>query len=277
MTTQIKNTFGIVENGTIKMTSIEIADMVGCEHKNVKRSIERLMESGVIQLTPMENCGRINGLGLTQNFSYYVFEGEQGRLDATILVAQLSPTFTAQLVYRWSELEKEVERLKQISLLPDFTNPAIAARAWADEVDQKIMAQLEARERSEVADAKTLPYPMSHLIGGTNKQAGEATLANLKSILKDSNNAVSSYIVGDDGKLAGRPIASSGIFGGDEMLVGDFSGVMIGEWDGLTLDVDPWTEARNGGVCLRLFTDLDWTFVGQDDSLIHLKRGTITK
>lgn len=104
-----------------------------------------------------------------------------------------------------------------------------------------------------------------------------ATLANLKSILKDSNNAVSSYIVGDDGKLAGRPIASSGIFGGDEMLVGDFSGVMIGEWDGLTLDVDPWTEARNGGVCLRLFTDLDWTFVGQEDSLIHLKRGTIAK
>ncbi|OAT17072.1 hypothetical protein M977_04318 [Buttiauxella gaviniae ATCC 51604] len=104
-----------------------------------------------------------------------------------------------------------------------------------------------------------------------------ATLANLKSILKDDKNAVSSYIVGDDGKLAGRPIASSGIFGGDEMLVGDFSGVMIGEWDGLTLDVDPWTEARNGGVCLRLFTDLDWTFVGQDDSLIHLKRGTTTK
>lgn len=104
-----------------------------------------------------------------------------------------------------------------------------------------------------------------------------ATLANLKSILKDSNNAVSSYIVGDDGKLAGRPIASSGIFGGDEMLVGDFSGVMIGEWDGLTLDVDPWTEARNGGVCLRLFTDLDWTFVGQEDSLVHLKRGTVTK
>lgn len=104
-----------------------------------------------------------------------------------------------------------------------------------------------------------------------------ATLADLKSILKDSNNAVSSYIVGDDGKLAGRPVAASGIFGSDEMLFGDFSGVMIGEWDGLTLDIDPWTEARNGGVCLRLFTDLDWTFVGQTDTLVHLKRGTVAK
>lgn len=176
MTTQIKNTFGIVENGTIKMTSIEIADMVGVRHDNTKRSIERLSESGVIRLPPLENCVKINSLGLNQPYSFYVFEGEQGRLDATILVAQLSPTFTAKLVYRWSELEKEVERLKQISLLPDFNNPAIAARAWADEVDQKIMAQLEARERSEVADAKTLPYPMSHLIGGTNKQAGEANV-----------------------------------------------------------------------------------------------------
>lgn len=104
-----------------------------------------------------------------------------------------------------------------------------------------------------------------------------ATLADLKSILKDDKNAVSAYIVGDDGKLAGRPVAASGIFGSDEMLFGDFSGIMIGEWDGLTLDVDPWTEARNGGVCLRLFTDLDWTFVGQEDSLVHLKRGTVTK
>ncbi|WP_034455783.1 phage major capsid protein [Buttiauxella noackiae] len=104
-----------------------------------------------------------------------------------------------------------------------------------------------------------------------------ATLAELKSILKDDQNAISSYIVGDDGKLAGRPIASSGIFGSDEMLFGDFSGIMMGEWDGLTLDVDPWTEARNGGVCLRLFTDLDWTFVGQENSLVHLKRGTVTK
>lgn len=169
-------TFGIVENGTIKMTSVEIAEMVEVRHDSVKRSIETLAGNGVIIHPQIVDEQTTDVMGRLRTQSVYVFEGEQGRLDATILVAQLSPTFTAKLVYRWSELEKEVERLKQASLLPDFTNPAIAARAWADEVDKKIMAQLEARERSEVADAKTLPYPLSHLIGGTNKQAGEANV-----------------------------------------------------------------------------------------------------
>lgn len=35
----------------------------------------------------------------------YVFSGEQGKRDSIIVVAQLSPEFTARLVDRWQELE----------------------------------------------------------------------------------------------------------------------------------------------------------------------------
>lgn len=81
----------------------------------------------------------------------YVFEGEQGKRDSIIVVAQLCPEFTARLVDRWQELEKQVRQ----PALPDFTDPVAAARAWADEVEQKRLAQKEvdrlALENKELA------------------------------------------------------------------------------------------------------------------------------
>ena len=135
----------------IKMTSIEIAELVGSRHDNVKRAIERLAERGLIQLPPMEDCVRINGLGLKQSVRAYVFKGEQGKRDSIIVAAQLCPEVTARLVDRWQELEKQVRQ----PALPDFTDPVAAARAWADEVEQKLLAQKEvdhlALENKELA------------------------------------------------------------------------------------------------------------------------------
>jgi phage regulator Rha-like protein len=37
--------------------------------------------------------------------SVYLFRGEKGKRDSIIVVAQLSPEFTARLVDRWNELE----------------------------------------------------------------------------------------------------------------------------------------------------------------------------
>ena len=135
----------------VKMTSIEIAELVGSRHDNVKRAIERLAERGLIQLPPMEDCVRINSLGLKQSVRAYVFKGEQGKRDSIIVAAQLCPEVTARLVDRWQELEKQVRQ----PALPDFTDPVAAARAWADEVEQKRLAQKEvdrlALENNELA------------------------------------------------------------------------------------------------------------------------------
>ena len=50
------------------------------------------------------------------------FPGEQGKRDSIVVVAQLSPEFTARLVDRWQELEAQVAK----PALPDFSNPAEA-------------------------------------------------------------------------------------------------------------------------------------------------------
>lgn len=89
------------------MTSIEIAKLVETEHRNVKVSIERLIKRGVIRDAPMTNLEKINNLGFKNKVGVYIFNGEQGKRDSIIVVAQLCPEFTARLVDRWQELEKK--------------------------------------------------------------------------------------------------------------------------------------------------------------------------
>jgi len=84
-----------------RMNSIEIAKLIGVRHADLKRSIERLSESGVISLTPMAFSEKINNLGFKVPREVYVFEGEQGKRDSYIVVAQNNPVFMASIVDRW--------------------------------------------------------------------------------------------------------------------------------------------------------------------------------
>ncbi|EEV5957197.1 TPA: DNA-binding protein [Escherichia coli] len=123
----------LINSNAIKMTSIEIAELVGSRPDNVKISIERLAKSGVIQLPALQVFEKINNLGLQRSVEAYVFEGEQGKRDSIIVVAQLSPKFTARLVDRWRELEESAVNIPKT--LPD------ALRLAADLAEQKM--QLE--------------------------------------------------------------------------------------------------------------------------------------
>ncbi|HAD0950191.1 TPA_asm: Rha family transcriptional regulator [Salmonella enterica subsp. enterica serovar Typhimurium] len=94
------------------MSSLDIAELVGSRHGNVLRTIRNMMASGVIRETQNEFVERINNLGKVVKDPVYVFEGEQGKRDSIIVVAQLSPEFTARLVDRWRELENARVQLK---------------------------------------------------------------------------------------------------------------------------------------------------------------------
>ncbi|EAS0615562.1 hypothetical protein E8Q24_25110 [Salmonella enterica] len=93
------------------MTSIEIADLVGSRHSDVKRSIERLVERGVIQLSPMAKVENKQSNSPNRFTDAYIFNGEQGKRDSIVVVAQLSPEFTGRMVDRWQELEGKVALL----------------------------------------------------------------------------------------------------------------------------------------------------------------------
>jgi len=128
-----------VSNQVVTMSSREIADLVGSRHDDVKRSIERLATDktsadgtqvpAVIQLPPLAEVK--NHLGQT------VKEYLVGKRDSYVIVAQLSPAFTARLVDRWQELEAQVaapslptlSRMDILKLAIDSEERALAAEA----------------------------------------------------------------------------------------------------------------------------------------------------
>jgi len=97
------------QNVARKMSSQEIADLVGKRHDNVKRTIETLVERGTIQLPQFEEVK--NHLG--QSVTVY----QICKRDSFVVVAQLSPEFTAALVDRWQELEGQVAQPQQLSTI----------------------------------------------------------------------------------------------------------------------------------------------------------------
>lgn len=86
-----------ISNQTPTMSSREIAELVNSRHDDVKRSIVRLADRGVIGLPPLAEYPDSLGRRATE---YRI-----AKRDSYVIVAQLSPEFTARLVDRWQELE----------------------------------------------------------------------------------------------------------------------------------------------------------------------------
>lgn len=135
----MNNTLTLAANAAVTMSSREIAQLVEARHSDVVRSIERLMAKGVIGgYAPTAYTHEQNGMEYK--------EYQVGKRDSYVIVAQLCPEFTARLVDRWQELEAQQSTA---IALPDFTNPAESARAWA--------LQYEEREKAQAALALAAP------------------------------------------------------------------------------------------------------------------------
>lgn len=135
------NAMTLASGFAMSMTSLEIAELVESRHDSVRRTIERLAEKGVITLPPSVGKPTAGRPSLE-----YIFSGEKGKRDSIIVVAQLSPEFTARLVDRWQELESQ-----QVPALPNFANPADAARAWAEQYDARLTAE---RTKAEIGSRR---------------------------------------------------------------------------------------------------------------------------
>ena len=126
---------------TPTMNSREIAELVGSRHDNVRVAIERLAARGVIEFPALQEIPTA-----TKPVAVYVFSGERGRRDSIVLVAQLSPEFTAALVDRWQALEAgTVQRLPQT--LPE------ALRLAADLAEQNNRLQVVVSEQAPKVEA----------------------------------------------------------------------------------------------------------------------------
>ena len=129
------------------MTSKEMADLTEKRHDSVKRTMDTLAEKGLIQ--PPQIVEVTNHLGQT------VTEYRFGKRDSYVIVAQLSPEFTARLVDRWQELEEQVHRAQHV--IPQSLSEAL--RLAADLADMKAKADAAlaiAAPKAEALDRLTL-------------------------------------------------------------------------------------------------------------------------
>jgi len=131
----------------VTMSSREIAELTEKDHKNVLRVIRSLIIGQVLvaQIEPLKFEYR------GQWFDYY----ELNKRDSLVVVARLSPQFTAAVVDRWQELEQQ----SHLSVPATFADALLLAANQAKELEQKNKALALAAPKVVFAD----------VIAGANK------------------------------------------------------------------------------------------------------------
>jgi len=114
------------------MSSREIAELTGKRHDNVKADIRNMLAD------LKEDVLNFQGIyfdGMNRKQSEYLLDREH----TDCLLTGYSAAMRMAVIKRWRELEEGAGRV--IATLPDFSNPAAAARAWAEQYEQRQVAQ----------------------------------------------------------------------------------------------------------------------------------------
>ncbi|WMC00288.1 antirepressor [Acinetobacter phage Ab65] len=120
----------LIQSNIKTMSSREISNLTGKRHTDVKRDILVMGEQLEIDVSKFASIYLDS-----QNREQREFLLDQ---DTTLcLVSGYSAKLRMVIIKRWQELENQSLKPQ----LPDFTNPVEAARAWADEVEAKLIAQ----------------------------------------------------------------------------------------------------------------------------------------
>lgn len=159
-------------SSVLTMSSREIADLVESRHDSVKRTIERLQDKGLIQLTPM--------VEVKNHLGQVVTEYQLIKRDTYVVVAQLSPEFTARLVDRWQELENQ-----QMPQIPQTLSEALRLAAdQAEQIEKQNLLIEQQRPKVE--------FVQRYVEAGTTKSLRETA-----KILKVPERAMIDCLVGD--------------------------------------------------------------------------------
>ncbi|WP_281645536.1 phage antirepressor KilAC domain-containing protein [Parendozoicomonas sp. Alg238-R29] len=179
----------IINQGTmimpLAMSHIEIAEIADKRSDSVRRTVESLVEQRFIASPQIEERPKANVPG------QYVKHLMINQHDSYVVMARVSPEFTVQLVDRWQELEQQAANPPAINL-PDFTNPAEAARAWAEQFELKACAEQEAARLNKVCNTITrqfvpgLTVPKFCMqLNGVNTQQVNGYLVNRRVLIRE--------------------------------------------------------------------------------------------
>lgn len=167
----------LTKDGVAVVDTITIAEGVHVQHKNILELIRKYLPDFeafgrvAFETQPFETAG-----GTQKREIAWLTEDQTTLLFTFLKNTEIARKLKIRLVKAFREAREEIARLQQSPALPDFTNPAIAARAWAEqyEKNQTLIEQskrdapkvkwcdrvIAANEHMTITQAaKTLGYP----------------------------------------------------------------------------------------------------------------------
>lgn len=168
----------------VTMSSQEIAGLTSKQHQHVKRDIEKMLaELG----EDVSKFGRIYRDSMNRPQTEYLLDRE---LTDTLLTGY-SAVLRRKVIARWRELEGVVAA----PALPNFADPAAAARAWADEVEAKRAALGMAAQLQHLVAAQA---PMINAFDRLLNADGTMSLTNAAKALQVQPSYLISWLLDND-------------------------------------------------------------------------------
>lgn len=179
------------------MTSLEIAEVTGKRHSDVLEAI-RNMEGAWAKVAqrkfPLGSYKDANN----QSRPCYILN----KTECLYVATKFNDEARAKLVLRWEELENQVRKSEIV--MPNFSNPAEAARAWADQYEHRLKLEAKAREDApkveffesvaeskDAVEMKAVSSTLNYVAVGRNKLF--AILREQK-VLQSNNSPYQKYI-----------------------------------------------------------------------------------
>lgn len=130
------------------VTSLQVAEAFGKEHKHVLRDIGQILPQ-VPEIFEKSNFGLTeyeleNNLGFPVKHPMYIITKDGFTLLTMGYTGEKAMKFKVAYINRFNEME---EQLRSGSpAIPDFQNPALAARAWAEQYERRQIAEAQRDE-----------------------------------------------------------------------------------------------------------------------------------
>lgn len=168
------------KDGVAVVDTITIAEGVQVQHKNILELIRKYLPDfeafGPVAFETRKGKPLPQGGFAKSSEVAWLTEDQTTLLFTFLKNTEIARKLKIRLVKAFREAREEIARLQQTPALPDFTNPAIAARAWAEqyEKNQALIEQskidapkvkwcdrvIAANEHMTITQAaKTLGYP----------------------------------------------------------------------------------------------------------------------
>lgn len=166
----------------LTMTSREIAELTGKEHAHVMRDIRNMLE--VLK----KDASSFGGIYLDA----YGREKPCLNLDHELtltLVSGYDIPLRHRVVTRLAELEDHAAA--SVATLPDFTNPAAAARAWADQQERAAMLAIESANQQKLL---SVVQPKADALDRISAGRDTVTITEAAKLLGMKRNDLTAYM-----------------------------------------------------------------------------------